>query len=119
MTDLTDRLLHLVALNEPENGGPYQGIAAQACMQAMREAADALDSLQAEVERRGALIEPLLLFVNKAGGTMLGLAMSGYNHPNPDEVMLDLARESMDLASRASEALPPVVPSEINHNEHE
>jgi hypothetical protein len=38
----------LVSLNEPENGGPYQGYAADACVKAMAEAADALSSRGAE-----------------------------------------------------------------------
>jgi hypothetical protein len=45
MTDLKEleaRLRHLISLNEPRHGGPYQGVTAQACVEAMREAADAL-----------------------------------------------------------------------------
>jgi len=44
--DLEKRLRHLVSLNEPEKGGPYGGLAAELCMRAMREAADALAALR-------------------------------------------------------------------------
>lgn len=40
--ELARKLRHLVSLNDPRNGGPYQGIAATACMEAMTEAAAAL-----------------------------------------------------------------------------
>lgn len=40
--ELVRRLDHLVSLNEPEHGGPYGGLAAQECVKAMRDAANAL-----------------------------------------------------------------------------
>ena len=40
--ELVRKLNHLVSLNEPKNGGPFQGFAAQACVEAMREAASRL-----------------------------------------------------------------------------
>ncbi len=45
MTTLTERLRFLVSLNEPEHGGPYQGSAAQACVEAMAQAADEIERL--------------------------------------------------------------------------
>jgi len=48
--DLIQRLRHLVSLNEPRNGGPYQGTAALACVDAMREAAATIERLTAEKE---------------------------------------------------------------------
>ena len=46
MTDIVERLLHLVSLDDPERGGPYGGAAAQACMGAMREAASEIERLR-------------------------------------------------------------------------
>lgn len=40
-----------------------------------------------------------LCFVDKASGTALAIAMAGSNHPNPDEVLTDLAKEGMTLSS--------------------
>lgn len=42
--ELVRRLRHLVSLNAPEKGGPYQGFAAAECMKAMTEAAAALEA---------------------------------------------------------------------------
>lgn len=43
MLECAARLRRLVSLNEPRNGGPYQGFAAEMCMDAMREAASILE----------------------------------------------------------------------------
>lgn len=51
MSDLVERLRHLVRLNEPQHGGPYAGHAAAACIKAMTESADELARLRSEVER--------------------------------------------------------------------
>ena len=51
MSDLVERLRHLVRLNEPQHGGPYAGHAAAACIKAMTESADELARLHSEVER--------------------------------------------------------------------
>jgi hypothetical protein len=40
--ELIERLKHLISLDEPRNGGPYQGLAAKLCLGAMTEAAKAL-----------------------------------------------------------------------------
>lgn len=42
--ELPKRLRFLVALNEPQHGGPYQGFAAARCVEAMTHAADELDA---------------------------------------------------------------------------
>jgi hypothetical protein len=47
---LVARLRHLVSLNEPWNGGPYQGVAATACVEAMDEAASLIERLYRERE---------------------------------------------------------------------
>lgn len=44
-TKLIVRLNHLVALDDPALGGPYGGVAARACMQAMRDAVSELERL--------------------------------------------------------------------------
>lgn len=49
MSDLVARLRHLVSLNERKNGGPYQGAAAEACVKAMGEAADLIESQAAKI----------------------------------------------------------------------
>jgi len=41
---LVERLRFLVSLNEPQNGGPYQGYAAQKFIETANEAATALQS---------------------------------------------------------------------------
>jgi hypothetical protein len=43
---LVRELDHLVRLNEPEHGGPYQGAAATACVEAMKNAANVLRALR-------------------------------------------------------------------------
>lgn len=48
MSSIEERLRHLVALNNPEHGGPYQGTAAAMCMEAMAEAADVIEQLRRE-----------------------------------------------------------------------
>lgn len=50
MTDITERLRALVALDLPDRGGPYGGIAARECMDAMREAAAEIERLRACLE---------------------------------------------------------------------
>ena len=64
MSDLVARLRHLVSLNERKNGGPYQGAAAEACVKAMGEAADLIESQAAkiaELEREnGELVAKLM-----------------------------------------------------------
>jgi hypothetical protein len=47
--DLVRRLRFLVSLNDPDHGGPYGGSAADQCMRAMSDAADALD--QHDIQR--------------------------------------------------------------------
>jgi hypothetical protein len=47
--DLVRRLRFLVSLNDPDRGGPYGGTAAEQCMRAMCDAADALEQLSAPV----------------------------------------------------------------------
>jgi len=58
---LVERLRHLVALNEPQNGGPYQGYAAQQFIEAASEAATALqsqaDALAEARRERDALVQ--------------------------------------------------------------
>jgi len=53
--DELDRLMvelrHLVSLNKPQNGGPYRGYAAERCVMAMTQSADAIDRLREENER--------------------------------------------------------------------
>lgn len=44
--DLVAELNHLVALNDAANGGPYRGAAADACVLAMRKAADRIEALE-------------------------------------------------------------------------
>lgn len=46
--ELVSKLNHLVSLDRPENGGPYQGLAARECLSAMQQAADAIQSLRAQ-----------------------------------------------------------------------
>lgn len=50
ISGLSERLRHLVSLDRPENGGPYQGYAASYCVNVMAEAAAKLDALQARVK---------------------------------------------------------------------
>ncbi len=52
MTDkkLVNDLRHLVMLNDARHGGPYQGVAAEACMKAMTEAADRIEVLASMVD---------------------------------------------------------------------
>lgn len=47
--ELLARIQYLVALDEPENGGPYGGLAAAECMKAMREAAVLIEALRSSV----------------------------------------------------------------------
>ena len=42
---LVPRLKHLISLDDPRLGGPYDGVAARACLQAMRDAVDELERL--------------------------------------------------------------------------
>src|SRR6478736_2678840 len=49
MSELIGRLRHLVSLNEEKNGGPYEGLAAEQCVIAMREAAEDLGVKDAEI----------------------------------------------------------------------
>lgn len=49
MSEITDKLRHLVSLDKPESGGPYGGYAAAQCVKAMAEAADYIDRLEARV----------------------------------------------------------------------
>lgn len=44
---LERELRHLVSLNEPRNGGPYQGVAAERCVSATAKAADTIALLRA------------------------------------------------------------------------
>lgn len=53
-SDLIERLQMLISLNEPRHGGPYQGAAAEACVQAMR---DAKSALAAQAQRRDEVVE--------------------------------------------------------------
>lgn len=50
-------------------------------------------------------LEAARAFANKTAGSTLGLAMSGDDHPNPDEVLMGLSSEGMELASKLSAAL--------------
>lgn len=49
MSEITDKLRHLVSLDKPKSGGPYGGYAAAQCVKAMAEAADYIDRLEARV----------------------------------------------------------------------
>jgi hypothetical protein len=51
------------------------------------------------------VLREALNFVNEASGAALGIAMSGSDHPNPDEVLMDLSRKGMDLAPRLTAAI--------------
>jgi hypothetical protein len=44
-------LRHLISLDAPEKGGPYQGLAARECLKAMSESAATLSAQEAEIER--------------------------------------------------------------------
>ena len=52
MTDkkLVANLRNLVMLNEATHGGPYQGAAAEACVQAMAEAAERIEVLASRID---------------------------------------------------------------------
>jgi hypothetical protein len=66
--ELAKRLQFLVSLNDPKNGGPYGGYAAQQCIEAMREAAAFLshpvDTGQGVGEEMRALVEARYLEVH-------------------------------------------------------
>lgn len=58
-----------------------------------------------ELERLRKALKVCLDDVNKAGGTALGVAMSGKNHPNPDGALMDVFQSCQEAAVKASDAL--------------
>ncbi len=68
----------------------------------MRTAADEIERLRRPAPAADGRVEmrEALAFINKAAGTALGIAYSGRNHPNPDEVLLALSREGAALSSK-------------------
>lgn len=56
--NIVARLRALAALDRPESGGPYGGYAASTCMEAMREAATALETLQRERDEAREALKP-------------------------------------------------------------
>lgn len=54
------------------------------------------------------LIDALKLaskYVDRTAGTALGIAMSGDEHPNPDEVLMTLAEDGLALSPKLHAAL--------------
>jgi glutamate-1-semialdehyde aminotransferase len=66
MVEIVERLNHLVSLDHVARGGPYAGVAARECVQAMRDAAAEIERLKAEVER---LREALKFYADKSNWT--------------------------------------------------
>ena len=58
--DIAPWLRKLVKLNEADHGGPYQGTAAFACVEAMASAADELDRLTADLAAERAEVVRLM-----------------------------------------------------------
>lgn len=56
-------------------------------------------TLEAEVSRLTALLQSAKDFIGRVSGAALGIAMSGDDHPNPDEVLMDFAHEGMDISA--------------------
>lgn len=59
--ELVERLKHLIALDEPKNGGPYGGLAARECLRAMTEAATALERVTRERDEARATLDEICL----------------------------------------------------------
>jgi hypothetical protein len=60
---------------------------------------------QAEIERLKAALTVCLEAVNKAGGTALGVAMSGKNHPNPDGALMGVFQACQEASAKGAAAL--------------
>jgi hypothetical protein len=103
-TNLPQRLRNLVALNEPEHGGPYQGTAAFACVEAMKEAAEALDQPttptfdDAEI---AAIVKSLSITVDVTLRRLPRLRGRQYDEARADYVACDAALTKARNAQRA------------------
>ena len=65
----------------------------------------ALAEANAEIDRLRAGLVEATNFVARTSGTALGIAMSGEDHPNPDEVLMDLAHDGIDLSTKLAALL--------------
>lgn len=61
--------------------------------------------LSAEAAALRERLERALDFINRTGGTTLGLVMSGRDHPDPDGALMALSREAIDLSQDLYRAL--------------
>ena len=66
---LAKELAFLVGLNDAEKGGPYQGVAAQRCVEAMRQTSATIPSIIQRVREAKAHVERLQLAVGEASKT--------------------------------------------------
>jgi uncharacterized protein with von Willebrand factor type A (vWA) domain len=60
--------------------------------------------LKEKLDEAGKVIAEAVKFAERAGGTCLGVAMSGSNHPNPDGALMDLFHEATSLSSQLRSA---------------
>ena len=60
---------------------------------------------QAEIERLRKALTACLEAVNKAGGTALGVAMSGKHHPDPEGALMGVFQSCQEASAVGSAAL--------------